>query len=161
MKRYLMILFILFVQCGNLLGEDDASNFLEPQHITGEWYQVKEVPSDVAGLYRKDTVIYMIGLDSLSDYIKFVDRRIYDPLTFKVIYPRGGTKFGYLEKPKDDFRDFDYDRQESILNYILYLGLPEMTTKYQASFRVPNGYASDTLSITVESDKFGLKKKGL
>lgn len=161
MKNYLLFFFlILFVQCGNILGDDNPSNYLEPKNITGEWLRIKEVPSDVAGLYRKDTVVYQIGLDKLTDYIKFVDKNIYDPLTFKIIYPHGGTKYGYLERPDDNFRDYDVDKQESSLNYKLYLGLPEITTQYRASFSVPNGYQADTLNVRIDSEVFGLKRKG-
>jgi hypothetical protein len=162
MKIYPLIFFlILFVQCGNILGEDDPSNFLEPENIIGEWVRVKEVPSDVAGLYRKDTTIYQIGLDKLTDYMKFVDKSLYDPLTFKIIYLKGGTLYGYLERPEDNYRAYDIEKQESSLNYNLYLGLPDITTMYRASFTVPNGYTADTLKVTINSEVFGLKRKGL
>jgi hypothetical protein len=161
MKNYITFFFlILFAQCATILGDEDPSNFLEPKHITGEWLRIKEVPSDVAGLYRKDTVVYQIGLDKLSDYLKFVSKNIYDPLTFKIIYPRGGTKYGYLERPGNNFRDYDMDKQESSLNYELYLGLPDIITLYRTSFSVPYGYTADTLNVKIDSEVFGFKRKG-
>jgi hypothetical protein len=158
-KHYLIFFLAILVQCSNFMG-DDPTLYLEPENIIGEWVQISEVPSDVQGLYRKDTTVYLIGLDQLSDYIKFVDKNIYDPLTFKVIYQRGGTQYGYLERPEDNFRDFN-DNSESILNYELNLGLPETTVLHQASFSVPRGCSYDTLRVTVDSDTIGLKRKGL
>lgn len=158
-KYYLIFILALLVQCGNLIG-DDPSLYLEPENLVGEWLQVVDVPSDVQGLYRRDTTKYEIGLDQLTDYIKFVDKSIYDPLTFKVIYPRGGAQYGYLERPEDNFRDFN-DNSEAILNYKLNLGLPETTILHQASFSVPRGCSYDTLRVTIDAEIIGLKRKGL
>lgn len=156
-KHYLIFFLALFIQCESILGQDQT--YLQPENITGEWLRVMEVPSDVAGLYRKDTAVYQIGLDKLTDYIKFVDKNIYKPLTFKVLYPHGGLKYGYLHEPDEDY---DWDREESTLNYNLELGMPENTTRYQASFSVPKGFPLDTLRVTIDSETFGLKKrKGL
>lgn len=160
MIKYLLIL-ILLIQCSTILGEDDHQIDLKAEHLTGEWINVTEAPSEIRGLYRKDTVIYQIGLEKLTDYVKFVDKSIYDPLTFKIIYPKGGNVVGYLEKPNDfDYRDFDYDRGEAILNYKLYLGLPGVTTKDTISFSVPQGFPADTLRVTINHKEiFGLKKR--
>jgi hypothetical protein len=158
-KHYLVFFLALLVQCENFMG-DDPTLYLEPENIVGEWLQVVDVPSDVQGLYRRDTTVYLIGLDQLTDYVKFVDKSIYDPLTFKIIFPRGGTQYGYLERPEDNFRDFN-DNSESILNYELNLGLPETPTIHYASFAVPRGCSPDTLRVTIDSGIIGLKRKGL
>lgn len=162
MKNISLILFmVLWVQCGDILQGDDPAGFLEPGHLIGEWVKVSYVQSDVQGLLRIDTTTYQIGLDNLTDYIKFADKNVYDPLTFKILYQRGGTKYGYLERPDDNFRDFDVNMQESMLNYELNLGLPEITTLQKISFAVPRGCRADTLRVTIDSEVFGLKRKGL
>ena len=160
LKLYTLILAVLFMGCSDILGYEDPDVTLEPEQITGEWLRVTETPSDVPGLYKKDTVIYQIGLDKLTDYLKFVDKSIYEPLTFKIIYPKGGTSYGYIERPDEHYRDFDTDRQEAILNYKLYQGLPATPTlTCWIAFSVPRNHPADTLRVKTDNETFGLKKK--
>jgi len=154
----ILLTAILFIQCDLLLA-DDPQIYLEPEDITGVWLRVVEVPSDVPGLYRKETVVYRIGLESLENVYLEDGETLYKPLTFKVIYPHGGTKYGYIHEPKEDY---DWVREESCLKYRLEIGLPEVTTRYAVSFTIPKGCPSDTMRVELESEVFGLKKlKGL
>lgn len=160
MKPLLMLLSsVLLIQCSDILGEDPQT-FMQPVNIIGEWIRVTETPSDVQGLYRKDTTIYQIGLDSLQKFVTWIDPSLYKPVTFKILYQRGGTKYGYLHEPDEEY---DWELEESNLKYNLDLGLPEQTTRYEINFSVPKNCPPDTLRVTLDrSEIFGLKKrKGL
>ena len=154
-KLIIHLSILLLLNCGNLIG-DDPQLKLDKNDLKGEWVRITEIPSDIPGLYKKDTVIYQIGLEDLTSYIKFVDKSIIDPLTFKIVYPKGGFKYGYLH---DRNEEYDWDNETSYLMYTLELGLPQETTKYQATFLVPKNFNADTLCVTIDSEIFGLKKR--
>jgi hypothetical protein len=149
------IIIFIFSICFKIMAEDPQI-YLQPSNITGEWIRVIEAPSDVPGLYRKDTLIYQIGLDSLQDLVYDVNKSLYKPLAFKIIYQRGGNKFGYLHDPNENY---DWDREESSLQYHLELGLPEQLSEFDITFSIPKGYSPDTLRVTCDLEVFGLKKK--
>jgi hypothetical protein len=138
-----------------LVFSDNAQTALEPEHITGEWVRIRFVPSDIPGLYRNDTIVYQIGLNKLSDYMKFVESSITNPLTFKIIYYSGGLQYGYLHDPENDY---DWSSGISSLNYKLELGLPENTKQSKVTFLIPEFSLPDTLCITIDSETFGLKR---
>ena len=148
----LSMLLLIVMQCGSLdslIGSDDARLYLEPKHIVGEWVRIVDEPSDVSGLFRKDTTIYRIGLDSLP--YDGPENKEY-PLTFYIKYDKG-NRYGYIHEPEEGY---DYDREISYLTYRMILGLPEKTTEERAVFSMPQ---IDSLTILIGSETIGVRKK--
>jgi len=147
MRYLLLIALMLAVHCDTVAGSDPQS-WLEPSHIKGVWLRIKEKPSQIPGLYQKDTTTYRIGMDSLPDtgpyYIK-------DPLTFYVVYEKGST-YGYIHSPDEDF---SLDDECATLTYTLILGLPGPTTTQNVTFGMP---VADSLKVTLGADEFGLQR---
>lgn len=149
---------LLLTLCSCLLSQDQEV-YIEAKDLRGAWIRVIEEPV-VGDLYRKDTMIYYIGLDT-------VDCRLYDcykgaeVISYKKSYGKGqGVDQGYLYR-EDFVSDYDYDEQVASISYDLRLTSAQTPGTYSITFSVPRGYSSDTLVVRVgDLNKFGLRKAG-
>lgn len=138
--KYLSMLFIfMMIACEFATGNDDAQIFLEPQHIKGSWLFITEKPSAIPGLYEKDTVIYRIGIDPMPDIGAIY---LNDPMAFYIQYDKGNS-FGYIYDPEETY---DFEKEISILEYVLIEGLPGPTTESSVKFSMPY---TDSLHIKI------------
>lgn len=153
MRVIFLFLAILFTQCGpldSLMGQDDSEVYLEASHIIGEWLRIKDEPSDVPGLFRKDTSIYRIGIDSVP-----IPDGVYkkQPLSFFINYQRGGSLYGYIYDPDESY---NWEEEQSYLIYNYIYGLPEKPTEEIISFMMPY---HDSLTIFIGGDTVGIRKQ--
>ncbi len=161
MKNFLSILFItLFTQCGNILGGDDKSEIL-PQDLMGEWVRVVEVQSDVAGLYKKDSVIYRIGMDRIVDSIPY---NVQDTMAFyaKSKYEANSiTGFIYRSWDRYGKNNYDYDLDVPYILFDLRVRKNGAYENREIRFAYTRDFQTDTIDVMIESEKFGLKRRGL
>lgn len=151
--KFLFLAMLLLVQCGSLdsiMGQEDSEVYLEASHITGEWLRIKDEPSDVPGLFRKDTSVYRIGIDSVPIPDGIYKRQ---PLSFFINYQRGGSLYGYIYDPDENY---SWEEEQSYLTYKYVYGLPEKTAEDIISFMMPY---PDSLTIFIGRDTVGVRKQ--
>lgn len=161
MKKYLSVLFLmLFTQCGSILGDNDKTEIL-PQDLTGEWIRIVEVQSDVAGLYKKDSVIYRIGMDRIMDSVPY---NVYDPMAFIVMSKyKANSMTGFIYRPWDQHgrNEFDYDLNVPYIVFDLRVRKDGAYENRVIRFAYTRDFPTDTIDVIIESEKFGLKRRGL
>lgn len=152
-KGILFIIMFLMIQCGSfdsITGQEDSEVYLEASHIIGVWLRINDESSDVPGLYRKDTSVYRIGVDSVP-----IPDGVYkkQPLSFFINFKRGGSQYGYIYDPDENY---SWEEEQSYLTYKYVYGLPEKTVEDIISFMMPY---PDSLSIFIGRDTIGVRKK--
>lgn len=145
-------MLITFLSCDTI---NDPKYYLSSDNLVGQWLRIKEIPSTIPGYYTKDTTTYRIGKDPLvtSDTVYYLK----SPMTYKVIYTRGGYTLGYISNPVESY---DYNLSVSTLVYD-YIPDALSGAKSQITFQMP---VNDSLCIIVgspssPSETFGLKRE--
>lgn len=156
--RYLVILFISLIFIGCFDMRDEATQ-ITPEDITGVWIAVRETPSDVWGLYKKDTVIYRIGLDPIVDTISAM---VYDKLSFNA-QGKSVSSHGFLYRPWETYgRDeYDYDLYVPFIVFKLRLRSGSGYSETEIKFSYIKDSSTDTIDVSVGSETFGLKRRGI
>ena len=148
MRIALLLAALCSVSCSALTGYGD----LERGYFVGEWIRVSEVPVGY-GAYVKDTTIYRIGLDAyvVPDTIYVNKDKL---LSFVIVYPRGGSDYGYLSNPV-------LIRVDLKITYT-WTQLPAEALS-QITFKRPtdddNEIISDTLNVISGTERFGLRRR--
>jgi lipocalin len=105
-RRFKMRTASLFVLLAAMCVDSSSilSNITN-KNITGVWYEVAPIPADVSSTFRFDTTWYEIRELNRAQYDEFkqVTEFSYEkePLTFDVVYSRGGRDLAYIYTPKD------------------------------------------------------------
>lgn len=161
MKNYLTILFLtLFTQCGNILGDSGKTEIL-PQDLTGEWIRVVEVQYDVDGRYEKDSVIYRIGMDRIIDSVPY---NAYDAMSFNADGKYAANSMtGFIYRPWDRYgkNEFDYDLNVPYIVFDLRVRKNGAFENREIRFAYTRDFPTDTIDVIIDSEKFGLKRRGL
>lgn len=161
MKNYLTILFLtLFTQCGNILGDSGKTEIL-PQDLTGEWIRVVEVQYDVDGRYEKDSVIYRIGMDRIIDSVPY---NAYDIMSFNADGKYAANSMtGFIYRPWDRYgkNEFDYDLNVPYIVFDLRVRKNGAFENREIRFAYTRDFPTDTIDVIIDSEKFGLKRRGL
>lgn len=161
MKNYLTILFLtLFTQCGNILGDSGKTEIL-PQDLTGEWIRVVEVQYDVDGRYEKDSVIYRIGMDRIIDSVPY---NAYDIMSFNAYGKYAANSMtGFIYRPWDPYgkNEFDYDLNVPYIVFDLRVRKNGAFENREIRFAYTRDFPTDTIDVIIDSEKFGLKRRGL
>lgn len=156
MRYLLLFISLIFIQCFDM--QDEATQ-ITPEDITGVWVAVREVPSDVWGLYKKDTVYYRIGLDPVVDTISTT---VYDKLSFSA-QGKSVASYGFIYRPWETYgRDeYDYDLYVPFIVFKLRLRSGSGYNETDIKFSYVHDSSTDTLNVFVGSEMFGLKRGGL
>ena len=160
MKNLMLISLMVLVQCGSILGQDDKSEIL-PKDLAGEWMRVVEVQSDVPGLYKKDSVAYRIGMGRIVDSIPY---NAYDTMAFnaKGKY-EANTAYGFIYRPWDRYgkNEFDYDLNVPYIEFNLRVRKDGAYIERTIRFAYTRDFPKDTIDVKIDSETFGLKRRGL
>jgi hypothetical protein len=135
--------------------DDEVRIFLQPSHVVGDWILVTEEPSEIRGLYRKDTIHYRIGLDNLPSDMRPYDRDTYEPyedvLSFVTVYDRG-SDYAFIYDPEETY---DHEEDISALMYSIVEGLPSHESKSTIVLMMPE---VDSLVIKRGSEIIGTRR---
>jgi hypothetical protein len=155
-KNIVIFVSVIFIQCGGLLGEGMKTEIL-PNDIIGEWVRITDVPSDIPGLFRKDTVAYRIGVDRIIDSVPYGS---YDTLSF-IVKGRYESKAGFIYRPWDRFGEnkFDYEASVPYIEFDLRMRDLLSYVNYKVRFSFTRDFPTDTMVVMVGSEVFGLKKR--
>lgn len=150
--RTLLFLIILATSC--LASQYDSGDF-DQRYITGEWVRITEVPSDIPGLYKKESKLYRIGYDNarIPDTVAHYKY----PISLVVVEKSGYANYGYLFNPRGG--DFDMNGSPRITYSwveLIQQSLTDITIARptDSDFNV----IADTLVIKLGNETFGLKK---
>jgi hypothetical protein len=108
--------------------------------LVGTWYGVALIPADIPGTLKADTTWYEIReltqtqRDELlwateQDYIK-------KPLTFDVVYPRGGRDLAYIYTPGNP--RYDSETEMSSVTYKMIRDYSRNKVRGEISFEMPD-----------------------
>lgn len=161
MKNYLTILFLtLFTQCGNILGDSGKTEIL-PQDLTGEWIRVVYIPFGSTGHLQPDTISYRIGMDRIIDSVPY---NAYDTMSFNAEGKYAANSMtGFIYRPWNRYgkNEFDYDLNVPYIVFDLRVRKNGAYENREIRFAYTRDFPTDTIDVVIESEKFGLKRRGL
>jgi hypothetical protein len=161
--RTLFLSVALLCLFGDLLAEpsEETRTWLTARYLLGTWYEIHQVQSEIPGLYRLDTTLYEIQelssvqFDQLRNLIfdSGENKPVREPLTFDIIYSKGGTKLGYIYSPAKN--KYDGETERALLTYSIVQDYTRSMAFNVVSFQMPN---TDSLCVKLGIREFGLKK---
>lgn len=153
--RYLLItILLIFIQCD--ITTQPSMTEITPDDLIGVWVRVADVQSDVPGLYKRDTIVYRIGLDPVVDTISGV----YDKMAWSA-HGRYTSYYGLLYRPWElqGENEFDYDLHVPYIRFYLRKRNTSGYEDWNIRFSNVRGYSKDTMDMIIGSETIGLKRK--